>query len=98
MFLTERRHYSRKSIALALHLQDGRQARTVNVCEAGLYVVVPAGAKIDEWSALELALPRGGLRLRAMAQVVRIDDLEEATGIALRLHRPRLLCLANYEA
>lgn len=98
MFLTERRHHSRKSIALALRLQDGRQAHTVNVCEAGLYVVVPAGVKIDEWSALELPLRRGGLRLRAMAQVVRVDDLEHGTGIALRLHRPRLLCLANYEA
>jgi hypothetical protein len=92
MFLTERRRHTREPLTLRFRLQDGRHARTRNVCEGGLYVIVPPGVRVDEWIALELLLPLSALRLRAVAQVMRTEPLDRGTGVALRLHRQRLLC------
>ncbi|MEJ7929738.1 PilZ domain-containing protein [Ramlibacter sp. AN1015] len=84
----DRRCEPREALCLLLRLADGSRARTVNASCHGLYLLVPRSVRIDSWIALDLAWPPGGVRVRVLAQVLRIQARgTRSQGVALRLHR-----------
>lgn len=86
----ERRASSRDQLALPVALADGSAAVTRNISAEGLYLTLPAGRAVDDWLRLEVDVPSAGLKFTAAGQVVRIDRGDDETGVALRLHAPRL--------
>lgn len=86
----ERRTSSRDQLALPVALADGSTAMTRNISAEGLYVTLPAGRAIDDWLRLEVDVPSAGLKFTAAGQVIRIEHGDSETGVALRLHAPRL--------
>lgn len=98
MLLYERRACKRETLQLHLRLADGSTARTRNVCEKGLYVVLPHGVRIDDWISLELTLPSGRLHVCAFGEVLRTEQMDDGTGIAMRLHGTQLSRWADHAA
>lgn len=87
---TERRAKRREQLALPLVLADGTTATTRNLSEDGVYFTVDHGAHVDDWLSFEFSAIQAGLKFVAAGQVVRRESLPDSTGIALRLHGPRL--------
>lgn len=61
-------------------------ARTVNACATGLYILLPAGSKVDDWVAIEFLVPPGRLQFRVLGEVVRTERTPQGLGVAVRLH------------
>ncbi|TFY96892.1 hypothetical protein [Ramlibacter rhizophilus] len=95
MVLLDRRAHARESLRLRLRLADGRAARTVNVCPAGLYLLMPPGATLDPWVSIEFVLPSARLRFRAVGEVLRVEPRRRGTGVAMRLHAHTIQSLGN---
>lgn len=87
---TERRAKRRELLALPIVLPDGTTAVTRNISEHGIYFMVPSGANVESWLSIELDAARIGLRFVAAGEVVRMEPGADWTGVALRLHAPRL--------
>jgi len=92
MPLHERRLHLRERLPLGLQLANGQPARVLNASAKGLYILMPPGARIDDWMAIEI-VPPARLRVRALAQVLRTERIGSGTGVALRLHATRLSTL-----
>lgn len=90
---TERRAKPREALALPIVLADGTTATTRNLSEDGIYFTVAPGAHVDDWLSFELAAPQSGLKFIAAGEVMRREPRPNGTGIAMRLHGPRLLPL-----
>jgi hypothetical protein len=86
----DRRQVVREPIVLPIVLANGVTAVTRDVGPHGLYLRMPPNQRIDEWVRLELVLGRSGLRLSAVAQVLRTEPGVLSTGVALRLHSLQL--------
>lgn len=87
---TERRAKPRESLALPIVLADGTAATTRNLSEDGVYFTVEREAHVDDWLSFEFTAAQTGLRFVAAGEVVRREPGPDSTGIALRLHGPRL--------
>jgi hypothetical protein len=89
----ERRAKPRDSISLPIVLADGTTATTRNLSEDGIYFLVSPGVEVDDWLSFEFAAPQLGLRFLAAGEVLRREPGPDGTGIAMRLHGPRLFPL-----
>ena len=98
MPLTERRSTGRETLELPIRLTDGRMGRATNVCPTGLYLLLPAGALIPDWIRVDLTLPSSRVRVHAYGEVVRVEQLPKATGVALRLHHLHLSRRERHDA
>ncbi|MBL0419583.1 PilZ domain-containing protein [Ramlibacter sp. AW1] len=98
MPLTERRSTDRESLELPIRLTDGRIARATNVCPSGLYLLLPDGALIPDWIRVDITLPTTRVRVHAYGEVVRVEQLANATGVALRLHHLQLSRRERHDA
>ena len=86
----DRRQAVREPIVLPIVLGHGVTAVTRDVGPHGLYLRMPPNHRLDEWVRLELVLGRSGLRVSALAQVLRVEHGVLSTGVALRLHSLQL--------
>lgn len=91
--LKDRRASVREPLAIPIRLADGSPAMTRDISTDGLYLYVQAGAVLASWLSLEYEMPEAGLRFTAAGQVVRTEAGRDFTGVAIRLHQPRLLPL-----
>lgn len=89
----ERRASPREPLSLPIKLAGGASARTRDISEHGLFLFVPRGETVDEWLSVEFAVPQAGLKFDAVGEVVRIEPGIRQVGVAIRLHRPRLVPL-----
>jgi hypothetical protein len=89
---TERRAHARENISLPLVWIDGSSACTRDVSIGGLYVLVDSGAPVEAWVSVEL-VRQIGPHFRAFAQTLRVEPAGDRTGVAMRLHRPRIFAL-----
>ncbi|RYF37006.1 MAG: PilZ domain-containing protein [Comamonadaceae bacterium] len=79
----------RERLQLPVQWQDGARGWTRDISPEGAYVVVPGEHIVTRWCALEIGYV-GRLRLRALAQVLRLESLPEGLGIALHFHDVRI--------
>jgi len=86
----DRRKTQRESIPLKVRLPGGVIAHSRDISEHGLYLKLPPRSRIGAWIAVEVDLPRLGLRARALAEVIRTESNGSALGVALRLRRIRV--------
>jgi len=89
----ERRASPREPLELPLTLGDGSTAVTRNISARGLYFLTSPGVQLDRWLLLEYQVPEAGLRFAAAGEVLRIEPGADATGVAIRLHSPRVVPL-----
>lgn len=89
----DRRRVPREPIALPIVLANGVTAVTRDVGPNGMYLRMPLDQHLDDWVHLEIDLPRSGLRLSAVGQVLRTERGERSIGVALRLHSLQLWVL-----
>jgi hypothetical protein len=89
----ERRASAREPLALPIQLADGSPAITRDVSAQGLYFFVPSDVQLDPWLWLEYEMPQSGLKFMAAGEIVRTEAGRRFTGVAVRLHEPRLLPL-----
>lgn len=87
----ERRASPREPLNLPITLAGGASAQTRDVSEHGLFLYVPRGSVVDEWLSFEFAIADAGLKFDAVGEVVRIEPGLLQVGVAIRLHRPRLV-------
>lgn len=89
----ERRASPREPLRLPIKLAGGASALTRDISEHGLFLYVPRGESVDGWLSFEFAVPQAGLKFEAAGEVVRIEPGIRRVGVAIRLHRPRLVPL-----
>lgn len=89
----DRRKNQRERIALKVRLPSGLIAHSRDISAHGMYLQLPLRSRIPPWVAVEVDLPRLGLRARALAEVIRTDRHGHSLGVALRLRRIRLTVL-----
>lgn len=86
----ERRSSPREALTLTIRLGDGSLAVTRDVSASGMFFTMPAEAKVEGWLHVEFEVPEAGLKFSAAGEVVRAERSAGASGVALRLHAPRL--------
>lgn len=89
----DRRKTPRERIALRVRLPNGLIAHSRDISPRGLYLQLPPRSRMAPWVAIEVELPRIGLRARALAEVIRTERLGSSLGVALRLRHIRLAIL-----
>ncbi|MES2481559.1 MAG: PilZ domain-containing protein [Pseudomonadota bacterium] len=92
----DRRKNQRERIALKVRLPSGMIAQARDISARGMYLQLPLRTRIPPWIAVEVDLPRLGLRARALAEVIRTDRHGTSLGVALRLRRIRLVVLPSH--
>ncbi|WBY02596.1 PilZ domain-containing protein [Ramlibacter tataouinensis] len=89
----ERRASPREPLSLPITLAGDGTAMTRDISEHGLFLYVPRGSAVAEWLSFEFAVPQVRLKFDAVGEVVRIEPGIGHVGVAIRLHRPRLVAL-----
>jgi len=89
----DRRMDARERITLKVCLPSGAVALSRDISAQGMYLQLPLRSRIPPWIAVEVNLPRLGLRARAVAEVIRTERHGRTLGVALRLRRIRLTVL-----
>ncbi len=92
----DRRKNQREHIALKVRLPSGAIAHARDISAHGMYLQLPPRIRIAPWIAVEVDLPRLGLRARALAEVIRTERHGSSLGVALRLRRIRLAILPSH--
>ena len=103
---SERRKYRRFEVPCRLRIElpagDDIRARTVNVCDGGVYFVVDRGLELGRQVYVQLTVPRDTAntffleQFAARAQVIRCDQPRpgrKGTGVALRFEKELALDL-----
>lgn len=91
----DRRKNQREHIALKVRLPSGAIAHSRDISAQGMYLHLPPRSRLAPWIAVEVDLPRLGLRARALAEVIRTERHGQRLGVALRLRRIRLVVLPS---
>lgn len=89
--LRDRRASARQPLTLPLELACGTPALTRDISAHGLYFFVPGEVALDRWLTLEYEVPESEVRFVAAGEVLRTEPDDERTGVAVRLHGPRLV-------
>lgn len=92
----DRRKTTRERIALRVRLPNGLIAHSRDISPRGLFLQLPPRSRIARWTAIEVDLPRIGLRARALAEVIRTERQGASLGVALRLRHIRLSILPSH--
>ncbi len=87
----ERRASPREPLSLPIILTGDGTALTRDISEHGLFLYVPSDASVAEWLSFEFAVPQSRLKFDAVGEVLRIEPGIGHVGVAIRLHRPRLV-------
>ena len=103
---SERRRHRRFEVPCRLHVElptgEDLRARTINVCDGGVYFVVEKGLEIGHEVRVQLTVPRDTAntffleQFAARAQVIRCDRAppgRQGTGVALRFEKELALDL-----
>ena len=86
----EQRIEPRESLALPLKLSDGYSAVTRNISASGMYLQIPGHATLTGSVVFEMHLAGARMKFIAQGEIVRVENLADSTGVAIRLHASRL--------
>lgn len=78
-------------MTLPLELACGTPAITRDISTHGLYFFVPGEVALERWLTLEYDVPDAQVRFVAAGEVIRTERDDDRTGVAVRLHGPRLV-------
>lgn len=87
----ERRAWVRENIILSLVTDDGRRARTRDICPGGMFVYFPSPVSQGDWMSVEVSQPNASVRFHALAEIVRVEPAGAVYGAALKLHEQKLV-------
>jgi hypothetical protein len=91
---TEQRGEPREAVALPLKLGDGSAAVTRDISPSGMYLQIHGNPDLGGTLLFEMDLQDVHMKFTAEGRVVRLERCDGFTGIAVRLHSPRLEPLA----
>ena len=86
----EHRREPRLPIDLPLKLGDGMQGVGRNISPSGMYIELRGAQPQDGTILVEMEVPGEKMTFRGMGKIVRMDHLEECTGIAERFDDAQL--------
>jgi hypothetical protein len=89
MFI-EQRLEPREALALPLKLGDGCSAVTRNISASGMYLQITGLHSMTGLVVFEMHLADVRMKFTAQGEIVRIEHREGNTGVAVKLHAPRL--------
>ena len=87
---TERRIEPREPLALPLKLGDGSSAVTRDLSASGMFLEIPGSHDLTGLVLFEMHLADAKMKFTAQGEIVRVEHKGGNTGVAVKLHAPRL--------
>ena len=89
MFI-EQRVEPREPLALPLKLGDGCSAVTRDISASGMFLEIAGLHSLNGLVVFEMHLADARMKFTAQGEIVRIEHKDGNTGLAVKLHAPRL--------
>lgn len=86
----EQRIEPREVLALPLKLEDGSAAVTRDISPTGMYLEISGVHSLQGPVVFEMQLADARMKFVAQGEIVRIEHHDGSTGVAVKLHAPRL--------
>ena len=91
---TERRTEPREALALPLKLGDGSSAVTRDLSASGMFLEIAGLHALNGHVVFEMHVADAKMKFTAQGEIVRVEHKDGNTGVAVKLHAPRLEPLA----
>jgi hypothetical protein len=90
LMFEEHRQDPRHPIDLPLRLGDGAQGVARNISSSGMYIEIRGRKPQEPTILVEMDVPGERMKFRGQGKIVRMDHLDDVTGIAVHLEDAKL--------